>query len=147
MPGDAAAVKRHAKVAQRQVQRMAAEVMDKKRVAGDAQAFAGEADDLLRLQMMQKKRAANGVKTVVAEGKSQGIAADAGMESAEVRWRAIQDDRPQSRFPTGPASAASAWQHNLRHRQRPPMKDLSIRAAVRRGAAGWPWCGRRQTSD
>jgi len=94
MPGEAAAVERQAKVTQRQVQGMAAQVVDKKRVAGDAQAFADKMDDLLRLEMMEKKRAANGVKAVVAKGKSQGIAADAGMESAKVRARAVQDDRP-----------------------------------------------------
>src|SRR5579859_3901890 len=70
--------------------------MDQKSMAGHAQAFAREADNLRRLQMMQKKGAANGVKTIVTKGKRQRVAADSGVARAEVRWSAVQDDWPRS---------------------------------------------------
>ena len=96
MPGDAAAVKRHAQIAERQVQRMALQVLNKKCVACHAQTFLYETKNLSWLKMVQEKRAAYGVKTIVAEGKSQRIAADARMDFAEVRWGAIKNDRPRS---------------------------------------------------
>src|SRR5689334_18208298 len=96
MPSDAAAVKWQAQITERQVQRMALQVMDQKSMACHSQAFAGKADDLRGLQMMQKKGAAYGVKTIVAEGKCQRVAADSRMARAEVRWSEVQDDWPRS---------------------------------------------------
>ena len=96
MPRDAAAVKRHAQITERQMQRMALQVVNQKCMACHAQTFAGEANNLIGLKMMQKKGAAYGVKTIVAKGKSQGIAADAGMDFAQVRWGAIKNDRLRS---------------------------------------------------
>ena len=128
------------------MQRVAAQVLDKKRMARDAQAFADEADDLLRFQMMEKKGAAYGVKTVVAKGKSQGITADAGIEFAKVRWSAVQDDRPHSDSRSG--------ERPLRERGNVTFTAGDVhpgeffQSALLRNAAeqSWTWCARRQTS-
>ena len=93
MPGDAAAVKRHAQIAERQMQRVALQILNKKCVSRHAQAFPGKADNLIWLKMMQKEGAAYGVKTVVAEGKRQSVPADRRMGIAKVRGSAVQNNR------------------------------------------------------
>src|SRR6202020_1810940 len=91
MPGQAAAIERQAKITQHKMQWMPLEIVNKKRMARDPQTFPGEADDLLRLQMMKEKRAAYGVKTVITKGKGQRIAADGRMHSAQMGWGAVQN--------------------------------------------------------
>src|SRR5689334_18345939 len=62
-------------------------------MASDAESFTDKADDLLWFQMVKKKGAAYGVKTVVAKGKGQSVATHARIGCAKMRWNAVQNDR------------------------------------------------------
>ena len=93
MPCDAAAVKRHAQIAERKVQRMALQVVNKKCMARHAQPFASETDNLSRLKVMHKKGAAYRVKAVVAEGKRQSVSADSRVRVAQVCGSAVHNHR------------------------------------------------------
>src|ERR1700704_1268397 len=84
MPGDAAAIKRQAQIAQSKMQRVALQVMNKKGVACHAESLAGEAHNFIRFKMMQEEGAAHNVKAVVRKGKSESIAANARKKSAKV---------------------------------------------------------------
>ena len=87
MPRDAAAIERHAQISEQQMHKITLQIVDKKCMARDTQAFAGKPHDLIRFQMMQEERAAYRIKTVVGKGKSQRIAADTRMAVAKMRWQ------------------------------------------------------------
>ena len=76
MPRYAAAIKRRANITESKVQRVALQILNQKRMACHSQPFLRKADNLSWFKMMQKKGAAYGVKTVVAEGKRQSVSAD-----------------------------------------------------------------------
>ena len=93
MPRNAAAIKWRANIAKAQVQRMTLKVLNEKSVSRHAQPFARKADNLIRLKVMKKERAANSVKAIVAEGKRQRVAADGWMRIAKVCGSAVQNNR------------------------------------------------------
>ncbi len=93
MPRDAAAIKGRANIAKAQVQRVTLEVLNKKRVSRHAQPFPRKTDNLIRLKVMKKERAANSVKAIVPEGKRQRVPADGRMRIAKVCGSAIQNNR------------------------------------------------------
>src|SRR4051794_32051375 len=93
MPGDAAAVNRPANIAECKVQRMALEVVNKERMSSHTQAFAGEPNNVSKLQVMHKQRAAYGVKAVIAEGKRQRVPTDGRMVVAQMSRSAVQNHR------------------------------------------------------
>src|SRR6476660_4464334 len=85
MPRDAAAIKGRANIAKAQVQRVTLEVLNNKSVPCHAQPFPRKTDNLIRLKVMKKERAANSVKAVIAERKRQRVSADGWMRIAKVR--------------------------------------------------------------
>ena len=93
MPGNPAAIKRRANITESQVQRVTLEVLNKKCVPRHAQTFSRKADNLIRLKVMQKERAAYGVKAVIAEGKRHGVPADGRVSIAKMCGSAVQNDR------------------------------------------------------
>ena len=86
MPGDAAAIKRRANIAKSKVQRVTLQVLNKKCMPRHAQPFPRKTDNLIRLKVMQKERAANSVKAIIAEGKRQSVPADRRMRIAQGVW-------------------------------------------------------------
>ena len=72
---------------------MALQILNKKCVPCHAQPFLRKADNLIRLKVMQKQRATNGVKAIVAEGKRQSVPANGRMGIAKMCGSAIQNDR------------------------------------------------------
>jgi len=93
MPGDAAAVKRCAYIAERKVQRVTLQVMNEERMSRNAEPFANKSDNLIRLKVMEKKRAAHRVKAIITEGKRQSVSADGGVGVAQMRGSAVQNNR------------------------------------------------------
>ena len=75
------------------MQWMPLQVVNKKCVSCHAQAFLDKADNLIRLKVMKKERAANRVKAIVAEGKRQRVPADGWMSIAKMCGSAIQNNR------------------------------------------------------
>src|SRR5262249_46103240 len=85
MTSKAAAVKGQAGVAEGQVQRMPYQIVDDEGMARHAQAFRGKTQQLLGSQMMDEERAAHNVKTVVAKGQSESVAADINVGAVHVQ--------------------------------------------------------------
>src|SRR5205085_6801941 len=94
MPGKTAAVEGVSGISERQVQAVAHQIIDQDRVARNAQGFTHELNDLLRLQVVDKQRAAYHVKSIIAEGQGQSVTAYARIIAIEVSCGAVEQYWP-----------------------------------------------------
>src|SRR5438874_5968532 len=93
MPGEAAAVKNISGISQGQMQTVTHQIVDQNRITRHAQSLIHELNDLLWFQMMNKERAAYHVKSIIAKGQCQCIAAHARIVAVEVSCGAVEQHR------------------------------------------------------
>ena len=74
MPCKTAAIKRVSSISKRHMQRVANEIVDQHGMAGHAQGFVRELNNLSRFEMMHKQTGADHIETICFEGKGEGIA-------------------------------------------------------------------------
>ena len=111
MAGDAAPVQRKSGVRQRQMQRVAHQVLNEKGVPRYPQSFTRKSHDLFWFQMMQKKEQPTASKLLSAEGSVMASPHTAACEP--FRWMGERSRITGSdRFHLWPANVWCVWLHH-----------------------------------